>query len=1408
MLVYNLYSSNATTPETENTDLAITNTNNATAVTVHWFFVRNTGQVVDYFMTLVPNQTASLLASAADPGATGYVIVTAIDATTGAPISFNYLTGEASVKLASGHFANLPAQAFAALYSGTLPGLVGGATAATLNFDGTVYNRVPRSLQIDHLASTGDGNSAMLIVNRLGGSLVTGGSGVNIGSLSGVVYDPPGNPAAFNFSGGAQFKGIFGQNNFPRTSPNYNQFVPTGSYAWTKFYPATDVGVLGAVINFNPNALFNQGAFNFGHNLQAVTLTSATLEIPVTLPTATTTTTAVNSSAPASTYGSPVTFTATVSSSAGTPTGTVEFFAGATSLGASTLSGGSATLTLSTLNAISHSITAVYSGAPNFFGSTSAIFTQTVNKATLTVTADNKTKVYGTVNPAFTATITGFVNGETASVVSGSPALSTTATSGSGVSSYPITVAIGTLSATNYTFTFVNGTLTVTKATLTVTADNKTKVYGAVLPALTATITGFVNGDTAAVISGAPNLTTTATSGSAVSSYPITVAPGTLAAINYDFTLVNGTLTVTQATLTITADNKTKVYGAANPALTATISGFVNGDTISVVSGTPALSTTATTGSAVNSYLITAAVGTLSTTNYTFTFVSGTLTVTQATLTVTADNKTKTYGTANPVLTASFSGFVNSDTASVVSGAPSLTTTATTNSSVTSYPITVAIGTLTATNYTFTFINGTLTVTKATLTVTADNKAKAFGAALPPLTATITGFVNGDTAAAISGAPSLTTTATSGSAAGGYPISAAIGTLSAASYTFNFVNGALTVSPVSLLVTADNKTKVFGAPLPNFTAMFTGLVNGDTPATIGGGLNFNTSATATSVVGNYPITPGGVSSSNYTISFANGTLAITKAGTSTVVQSSAATIDPGQLVTFTATVNVVAPGAGAPTGTVTFTDGATVIGSGTLNAARQATVTTATLPSGTRSITATYAGDGSFTGSASPVFSEVVNNTLVGSNVTVQNTAGSSSVTTTFTNVTAKGNTTVTPLPSSSTPPLPTGFTVAGDGTLSFEVQTTATFSGPITICFNVPSVNNPTDFANLKVLHGEGGVLVDRTSSHDFASRTVCALVSSLSPFVIALNNATPVGPGDPAQPAAAASDTKAGSVLVFNFYSSSLTNPAHENTRINLTNTSVDFSAYIHLFFVDGSNCSVADSYICLTPNQTTALLASDLDPGVSGYVIAVAVDKQTGCPINFNYLIGDEYIKLTSGHTANLTAVAFAALSAPVCSAISTTATLNFDNVSYNAVPRVLAVDSISSLLDNNSRLLVINRISGSLLSNADPIGSMFGLFYDDQENPYSFSFTAGCQLRQTLSNTFPRTTPRLNILIPNGRSGWMKVQASADAGILGATLNFNPNAAANQNAFTQGHNLHALTLTTRASLIIPVHPPACP
>src|SRR6185369_11992071 len=97
-----------------------------------------------------------------------------------------------------------------------------------------------------------------------------------------------------------------------------------------------------------------------------------------------------------------------------------------------------------------------------------------------------------------------------------------TATAASGVGTYAITAATGTLSSGNYSFIFVDGALTVTKAPLTVTADNKSRAAGAVDPAFTAKLSGFVNGETAAVVSGTATCTTTATLASPIGAYPIT----------------------------------------------------------------------------------------------------------------------------------------------------------------------------------------------------------------------------------------------------------------------------------------------------------------------------------------------------------------------------------------------------------------------------------------------------------------------------------------------------------------------------------------------------------------------------------------------------------------------------------------------------------------------------------------------------------------------------------------------------------------------------------------------------------------------------------------------------------------------------------------------------------------------
>ena len=297
----------------------------------------------------------------------------------------------------------------------------------------------------------------------------------------------------------------------------------------------------------------------------------------------------------------------------------------------------------------------------------SAVATADITPVLLTVTADDKSRAYAAANPAFTATITGYVNGESASVITGSADLATLADTNSVVGTYPITAAIGSLTATNYTFSFVDGTLTITPYALTVSADNKARTYGAANPALTGSVTGLQNGDNITA-----DYATVADTNSAVGGYPITVSLADPAGklVNYSVTTNEGTLTVNTALLTVTADDQTKVYGTANPTLTATITGYVNGENSSVLTGSADVSTAATATSPVGNHTITAAIGTLSGANYAFSLANGTLTITPASLTASATVANKVYDGDNSatIATRSLTGIIGSEDVTLTGG--------------------------------------------------------------------------------------------------------------------------------------------------------------------------------------------------------------------------------------------------------------------------------------------------------------------------------------------------------------------------------------------------------------------------------------------------------------------------------------------------------------------------------------------------------------------------------------------------------------------------------------------------------------------------------------------------------------------------------------------------------------------
>ncbi len=387
-----------------------------------------------------------------------------------------------------------------------------------------------------------------------------------------------------------------------------------------------------------PNEIFIAGSFNPGTYLEVSTTSSP------------------------STYGESVTFTATISDpGGGAPTGSVEFYDGTTDLGpGSSLSDGAnsatSTFTTSSLPAgVDLPISAVYTATGNFTGSSGGL-SLTVDPAVLTITADNETKVYGGSDPTLTYTVMGLQNGDPSSVVSG-VSLSTATGAAATAGTHTITISGGT--AANYAITDVNGTLTVSKAPLSITADNQTKVYGAADPVLTYTPSGTLYySDTYSVITGVSLATATGAAATA-GTHTITITGGTAA--NYAITDVNGTLTVSKASLTVTADNQTKVYGAPDPVLTYTPSGTLYySDTYSVISGV-SLATATGAAATAGTHTITISGGTAA--NYAITDVNGTLTVSKAPLLITAVTNTKAYdGTTSAAAIPIVSGLQYTDT--------------------------------------------------------------------------------------------------------------------------------------------------------------------------------------------------------------------------------------------------------------------------------------------------------------------------------------------------------------------------------------------------------------------------------------------------------------------------------------------------------------------------------------------------------------------------------------------------------------------------------------------------------------------------------------------------------------------------------------------------------------------------
>jgi hypothetical protein len=664
-----------------------------------------------------------------------------------------------------------------------------------------------------------------------------------------------------------------------------------------------------------------------------------------------TTTTTVTSSANPSTYGQSVTFTALVSSTGATPTGSVSFKNGTTGIGSGTLANGVASFSTTTLGAGANAISAFYGGDALSLTSTSSTLSQVVNDSTLTLA------LRSSANPSapnqqvtFTGTLT-IPNG-------GNPTGTIKFSQNGAVIGSPVAVssrqaAISTSFSTTSTYA------------ITAVYSGDSNFTGASAPPLSQVVTPATT-TTSVQSSGSPAVVSTPVT------FTATIRPATGTVPNGEtVTFADGTTTIGMGvTASGLAAFTTSSLAVGTHSITATYSGDANfaSSKSAAISQTISKNTTTTTiASSVNpssyeqSVTFTVKVSSAGVTpTGTVTFENGATPIGSSALANgVATFSTTTLATGSNSISASYGG----DAFSLSSSSSTLTQVV--NHSTISLALKASVNPSTpAQQVTFT---GTLTV---------PNGGNPTGA----ITFSQNGTVIGSPVTVSSRQGSIST---SFSATGTYAITAvysgdsnftaatapALSQVVTAATTTTSVKSSGSPATVSTPVTLTATIHPASGTIPNGEVVtFT-----DGTTTIGTGVTASGVATLTTsslAVGSHSITASYAGDANFSPSTSAAiSETIIKNTTTAAVTSNLNPSTYGQSVTLTATVS--SPGA-TPTGTVTFKNGTAGMGQATL-VNGVGTLTTATLPVGTDSITVLYSGDGSSNSSTSPALSQVVN---------------------------------------------------------------------------------------------------------------------------------------------------------------------------------------------------------------------------------------------------------------------------------------------------------------------------------------------------------------------------------------------------------------------------------------------------
>jgi hypothetical protein len=285
--------------------------------------------------------------------------------------------------------------------------------------------------------------------------------------------------------------------------------------------------------------------------------------------------------------------------------------------------------------------------------------------------------------------------------------------------------------------------------------------------------------------------------------------------------------------------------------------------------------------------------------------------------------------------------------------------------------------------------------------------------------------------------------------------------------------------------------------------------------------------------------------------------------------------------------------------------------------------------------------------------------------------------------------------------------------------------------------------------------------------------------------------------------SDQKAGSVLVFPYYTSDGVGPA--DTSITISHAGGAGSVNVHLFFVDGSNCGIADAGVVLTPHGSIEFTTSSFDPMITGYLIAVAVGDN-GCPVEQNVLIGHAFVKAPAGYIApgagqvrgDYGAEAIRANPNGNCPfpANCTSGLLPFDGTHYEALPTSF-VAQIQSPVSVPGQTIVLASLQGDggVMNPTGQFGT--GYIFDANERPYSFTgfLRASCHSITPITATAPRVPFGMSKAIKPGTVGLIKF--STRVGSVG--LLFTPD---NASGFFGIRTLHKYATSASTTLTIPV------